>query len=162
MVTNFDDSHNFVQTLSFIFNYTDDHWVISEPDLTDLSSYPSKEIKGEKSIGQIACEAAIKKIEREKGIKLMYECIKNDNVKPLPEPFNKFLNGGIDHASPLEFQIHLLLKVFRAKRDFKLAKYAENLLSDLARSRVETEARGEVFDYNSAYRNYQKHQAKIK
>lgn len=116
----------------------------------------------EKSISQQAVEAAIKKIEQEKGIKLMYQCMKNDNVKPLPETFNEFLNGGIDHASPLEFQIHLLLKVFRNKQDFELAKYAEDLLSDLARSRVETEARGEVFDYNSAYRNYQKRQAELK
>ena len=46
----------------------------------------------EKSISQQAVEAAMKTIEREQGIKLMYRCVKNDKIKPLPDTFEELLN----------------------------------------------------------------------
>jgi hypothetical protein len=41
----------------------------------------------EKSLGQIACEAAMRKIEQRQGIKMTYRCVKNNEIKPLPDTF---------------------------------------------------------------------------
>ena len=46
----------------------------------------------EKSLGQIACEAAMRKIEQRQGIKMTYRCVKNNEIKPLPDTFEEFLN----------------------------------------------------------------------
>lgn len=43
----------------------------------------------EKSISQLAVEAAIRKIEKQEGIKIFHRCIKNDEIKPLPETFEE-------------------------------------------------------------------------
>ena len=45
-----------------------------------------------KSLGQIACEAAVKKIEQEQGIKMIHHCIVNETIKPLPDTFEEFMN----------------------------------------------------------------------
>ena len=83
----------------------------------------------EKSISQLAVEAAIRKIEKREGIKIFHRCIKNDEIKPLPETFEEM--NPFSNMSQREFIIRRELhfsggKIGREGLEELEAKKSEN------------------------------------